>query len=67
MGWLKYFSDKPEERSLFLERAAWVTASGELEEIHGAGIFLTQHCGISSVMFLNAGGESTAHTHTPKT
>jgi Family of unknown function (DUF6338) len=65
MGWLKYFSDRPEDRSVFLERAAWVTAGGDLEEIKGAGIFLTQKSGIRSVMFLNASTEQDSSPNSP--
>lgn len=38
---------------MFLERAAWVNAKGELEEIQGPGILLTQESGIREVMFLS--------------
>ncbi|SRR6266478_940983 len=58
MGWLKFCSDRPEDRSLFLERAAWVNAEGGLEEIQGPGIFLSRESEIRSVMFLNASTES---------
>jgi hypothetical protein len=63
LGWLKFFSDRPEDRSVFLERAAWVNADGGLEEIQGPGIFLTRESGIRSVMFLNA---STEQPHSPE-
>jgi len=62
MGWLKYFSDRPEDRTMFLERAAWVDADGNLEEIQGPGILLTQKSGIREVMFLNASAESPPST-----
>jgi hypothetical protein len=52
MGWLKYFSDRPEQRSLFLERAAWVGDEQQVIPIPGPGIFLTQFSGIVSVSFL---------------
>ncbi|MGA7522524.1 MAG: DUF6338 family protein [Acidobacteriaceae bacterium] len=54
MGWVSYYSDDPDDASIFLERAAWVTSNGEeLEPIPGPGILLTQQAGIRSVMFLN--------------
>jgi hypothetical protein len=55
LGWLKYFSDRPEDGTVFLEHAAWVDADGNLEQIRGPGILLTEKYGIRSVMFLNAG------------
>jgi hypothetical protein len=42
---------------VFLERAAWVNADGNLEEIQGPGILLTEKNGIRSVMFLDASTE----------
>lgn len=57
IGWLKYFSDRPENGSLFLERASWVVAGNtESVPIDGPGILLTGASDIRSVMFLNAGG-----------
>jgi Family of unknown function (DUF6338) len=53
MGWLKYFSDTPDEASLFLERAAWVGSDLKPIEIKGPGILLTSESGIRSVAFLN--------------
>jgi hypothetical protein len=52
MGWLKYFSDRPEQRSVFLEHAAWIGPNQEPIPIPGPGIFLTQFSGIVSVSFL---------------
>jgi hypothetical protein len=54
LGWLKFYSDTPEDRTLFLERAAWVNEDGGLEEIRGPGILLTKESDIRQVMFLNA-------------
>jgi hypothetical protein len=55
MGWVSYYSDDPNDASLFLERAAWVNSdTQELEPIHGPGILLTKEAGIRSVMFLDA-------------
>jgi hypothetical protein len=53
IGWLKYYSDRPENASLFLERASWVQANGEPVLIDGPGILLTAESGIRSIMFLN--------------
>lgn len=64
MGWLKYFSDRPEDGSLFLERASWVAAgSTEPVKIEGPGIFLTGGSGIRSVMFLTSGNTSGESPH----
>jgi len=52
MGWLKYFSDRPGDSSLFLEKAAWVTADYKLVPITGPGLFLTKDSGIRSISFL---------------
>jgi Family of unknown function (DUF6338) len=65
LGWLKFFSDRPEDGTVFLERAAWVNADGGLEEIQGPGILLTQQSGIRSVMFLNASTEQPASPKSP--
>lgn len=54
IGWLKYYSDRPENASLFLERASWVREDGGRTEIAGPGILLTGECGIRSVMFLDS-------------
>jgi len=64
IGWLKYFSDRPEDRTMFLERAAWVNADGTMEEIQGPGILLTEKSGIREVMFLNASTEQPASSTT---
>jgi hypothetical protein len=55
MGWVSYYSDDPDDASLFLQHAAWVNAdTNELEPIHGPGILLTKEAGIRSVMFLDS-------------
>ncbi|HEY1500745.1 MAG TPA: DUF6338 family protein [Acidobacteriaceae bacterium] len=55
MGWVSYYSDDPDDASLFLQHAAWVnTETNELEPITGPGILLTKEAGIRSVMFLDA-------------
>ena len=54
IGWLKYYSDRPDNASLFLERASWVREDGGCTEIAGPGILLTSECGIRSIMFLDS-------------
>jgi uncharacterized protein DUF6338 len=53
MGWLRYYSDKPDEASLFLEHAAWVAPDQTQILIDGPGILLTKDSGILAVSFLN--------------
>ncbi len=65
LGWLKFYSDRPEDRTLFLERAAWVNADGGLEEIQGPGILLTKESDIRQVMFLNASAEQPPSMNSP--
>jgi hypothetical protein len=55
IGWLKYYSDRPDNASLFLERASWVGDNGQPVEIRGPGILLTGENGIRSIMFLDPG------------
>jgi len=52
LGWLRYYSDRPECPSLFLERAHWVDGDN-LIAVDGPGILLTRDSGIKNVMFLN--------------
>jgi Family of unknown function (DUF6338) len=54
IGWLCYFSDTPEDASLYLEDAAWRKEDGTTVPIDGPGILITKESGIRSVMFLNA-------------
>lgn len=55
MGWVSYYSDDPDDASLFLQHAAWVNSeTNALEPILGPGILLTKEAGIRSVMFLDA-------------
>jgi hypothetical protein len=56
IGYLRYYSDKPEEASLFLEDAAWIMDNeGTQVPIDGPGILITKQAGIESVSFLNTG------------
>jgi hypothetical protein len=53
IGYLRFYSDTPQEASLFLEDAAWRNDDGTPVEIDGPGILLTKDVGIRTVMFLN--------------
>jgi Family of unknown function (DUF6338) len=56
IGYLRYYSDEPEDSSLFLEDAAWIVdEEGTQNPIDGPGILLTKQAGIESVSFLNTG------------
>jgi hypothetical protein len=56
IGYLRYYSDEPEDASLFLEDAAWIVdEEGTQDPIDGPGILLTKQAGIESVSFLNTG------------
>jgi len=56
IGYLRYYSDEPEDASLFLEDAAWIVdADGTQNPIDRPGILLTKQAGIESVSFLNTG------------
>ena len=51
-GWPRYFSDTPEEGSLFLEQAAWILDDGTPLEIDGPGILITNKYPIQTVAFM---------------
>ncbi|MCI0350723.1 MAG: DUF6338 family protein [Acidobacteriales bacterium] len=51
-GWPRHYSDTPEEASIFLEKAAWITSDGKLIEIPGPGILITKNLPIETIMFL---------------
>jgi hypothetical protein len=53
IGYLRYYSDEPDDASLFLEDAAWILDDGTQSPIEGPGILLTKLAGIESVSFLN--------------
>ena len=56
IGYLRYYSDEPEDASLFLEDAAWIADDqGTQDPIDGPGILLTKQAGIESISFLNTG------------
>ncbi len=52
IGWPKYFSDTPEESSLFLENAAWIDKEDKVIEISGPGILITKNMPVETIMFL---------------
>lgn len=54
VGWLNRYSDTGDESALFLEKASWVSESGEYIPIEGAGVLLTDKAEIKFVMFLGA-------------
>jgi hypothetical protein len=58
MGWISYYSDEPEDASVFLEKAAWITSDNQLVPINGPGILITRNLAIKHIMFLDEGKES---------
>lgn len=53
LGLPAYFSDTPEEGSLFLSKAEWVDDNGNrLAEINGPGILITRNLTIQTISFL---------------
>ncbi len=52
LGWLEFFSDRDDQKSLFLSDAAWVSAEGEAIPVDGPGILLTADSGIEAILFL---------------
>ena len=56
IGYLRYYSDEPDDAALFLEDAAWIVDDeGTQVPIDGPGILLTKQAGIESVSFLSTG------------
>lgn len=53
LGWLRYYSDTPEESCLYLEDAAWIGLNSSKVPIKGPGILLTKESGIRTIMFLD--------------
>ncbi len=54
IGWLRYYSDEPQDSSLFLEKANWVGEDSSLIPIDGPGILITKDLGINWVEFLDS-------------
>jgi hypothetical protein len=64
IGWLRYYSDTPEESSLMLEDAAWIGTDGNEIPVDGPGMLLTKESGIRTIMFLNPTQNSASHIET---
>lgn len=64
IGWPRYFSDNPEESSLFLENAAWIKSDGTTVEIPGSGVLITKEMPIEAIMFLKAGARPSKQSST---
>lgn len=62
VGWLRFYSDEPDDASLFLEKAHWITPDNKLVPVPGSGTLITQSCGIRYVMFLDDGVCETPNT-----
>jgi Family of unknown function (DUF6338) len=60
LGVLLYYSDDPDENSLFIAKASWVTADGDQVPIPGQGILLTKQSGILSISLLSPAGHARA-------
>jgi hypothetical protein len=58
-GWLRCYSDEPEDGTLFLEAASWIDQDLDETPINGPGILLTKNSGIQYVMFLSESGPKT--------
>jgi hypothetical protein len=58
LGVLLYYSDDPDDSSLFVTNASWVTADGDQIPIPGQGILLTKESGILSISLLAPGGSA---------
>lgn len=52
MGWLARYSDTGDERTLFLEKASWISDEGAVIPIEGPGLLITEKAEIRFVMFL---------------
>jgi hypothetical protein len=62
-GWVRYFSDRNEDSSLFLEDAAWIDReTGAQIQINGAGILIGRECSIRTISFLTARRVSSQET-----
>jgi hypothetical protein len=51
VGYLRYYSDDPDEASIFLEDAAWLTEEEQIP-IEGPGILLTKEAKVVFISFL---------------
>ncbi len=50
-GWPEYFSDDPEDKSLFLCHAAWIDSDGNLTWLDNRGILITPNEKIDTIQF----------------
>jgi len=62
LGWVRYFADREEQASLFLEDAAWVDPDGKRVQVEGSGILLTRESGIKNLMFVKGEAENSKAT-----
>ena len=51
-GWPEYFSDDPEDKSLFLCHAAWIEEDGNLIDLDNRGILITPNEKIDTIEFI---------------
>jgi len=52
-GWLRCYSDEPEDSTLFLEAVTWIDAEGNLYPAEGPGTLFTRESGIQFIAFLD--------------
>jgi hypothetical protein len=52
-GWLRCYSDEPEDSSFFLEAVSWVDENGTLYPASGPGTLFTKEAGVQFVAFLD--------------
>ena len=57
-GIVGFYSDTPDESSIFLRSARWIGSDGEQAEIVGPGILLTKEAKIISISFLDPAGDA---------
>lgn len=53
IGVLIYWSDSPEDSSIFVGQARWISQEGEQIEVKGAGVLLTKEAKIKSISLLD--------------
>jgi hypothetical protein len=56
-GWPQYYSDDPEDKTLFLCHAAWVQENGDLTWLNLKGILITPNQKIETIEFCKLEGE----------
>lgn len=57
LGWPQYYSDDPEDKSLFLCQAAWIGENNELIALDSKGILITPNQKIDTIEFCNTKGD----------